>query len=410
MGEMGSGIVRALNARKGVAVVGAVCAREEKAGKDVHELVGIEVPAGAVAMCDGNFATQLAKPDVVVVASGSTVDETFTAIETALAYSADVVCIAEEAAYPWRGAPEIAEQIDALAKQAKKTVVGTGVNPGFVLDTLIVALTGAMITVERVYGRRVNDLSCYGPSVLKSQGVGLTPEGFEAQAASGDVVGHVGFPESISMIADAVGLRLTEIKETREAIVSGVKRETSHIVVEPGQVAGCRQRAWGMIGEHVVIELDHPQQIRPEAEGIETLDEIQIAGDPPVHLTMQPEIAGGKATIALAVNTIPLVMGAPPGLVAMTDLPVPRGVAGDMRLWLKKSRARGKLYEVTEPGATEGATGADAESEGASATAETEATVDGAPSGPPSAGGPDDEDDVMDAATGGPPPDRDAEE
>jgi 4-hydroxy-tetrahydrodipicolinate reductase len=390
MGEMGSGIVRALSSRKGVVVVGAVCAREEKAGKDVHELAGIDVPAGAVAMCDGNFATQMAKPDVVVVASGSTVDETFTAIETALAYSADVVCIAEEAAYPWRGVPDLAEQIDALAKQAKKTVVGTGVNPGFVLDTLIVALTGAMITVERVYGRRVNDLSCYGPTVLESQGVGLTPEEFEAQVASGDVVGHVGFPESISMIADAVGFRLSEIKETREAIVSTVRRETAHVVVEPGQVAGCRQRALGMIGEHVVIELDHPQQVRPEAEGIETLDEIQIAGDPPIHLTMQPEIAGGTATIALAVNTIPLVMGARPGLVAMTDLPVPRGVAGDMRLWLKTTRARGKLYEVAEPGtAVEGAAGTGAA---------------------PSAGGPDDEDDVMDAVTGGQPPEKEAEE
>jgi 4-hydroxy-tetrahydrodipicolinate reductase len=377
MGEMGSGIVRALNARQGVAVVGAVCAREEKAGKDIHELVGIDVPAGAMAMCDGNFATQLAKPDVVVVAAGSTVDETFTAIETGLAYSADVVCIAEEAAYPWRQAPEIAKQIDTLAKQAKKTVIGTGVNPGFVLDTLIVALTGAMITVERVYGRRVNDLSPYGPTVLKSQGVGLSPEEFKAQVASGDVVGHVGFPESISMIADAVGFRLTEINETREAIVSTVKRESAHAVVEPGRVAGCRQRAWGMVGEHVVIELDHPQQLQPEAEGIETLDEIQIAGDPPVHLTMRPEIAGGKATIALAVNTIPLVMKAPPGLIAMTDLPVPRGVAGDMRLWLKKSRARGKLYEAAQPAAGAGEAGS---------------------GGAPSAGGPDDEDDVMDAA------------
>jgi len=99
-----------------------------------------------------------------------------------------------------------------------------------------------------------------------------------------------------------------------------------------------------------VGELDHPQQVRPEAEGVATSDFVQIAGDPPISLTIEPEIAGGTATVALAVNSIPLVMKAPPGLVAMTDLPVPRASLADMRWLLRKSRARGLLYEAPEPG------------------------------------------------------------
>jgi hypothetical protein len=369
LGNMGSGVVRELSSRSGVVVVGGVCSRPEKDGKDVGDLVGLGAPIGALATTDGRMALDLTKPDAVVVASGSTVVDVLPAIEHSLAAGAHVVSIAEEMAYPWRHDPGIAAQIDEIARAAGKTVLGTGVNPGFVLDTLIVALTGACLSVERVYARRVNDLGPYGKTVLHAQGVGLTPEEFERAAAAGEIVGHVGFPESISMIADALGWRLTEIRETREPIVTKVRREVAGTVVEAGMVAGCRQRAWGLVAEpkaarggagpgagpdgetgrapsRVVIELDHPQQIRPEAEGVETLDEIVISGSPPIALTVKPEIAGGIATVALACNMIPLVMDAAPGLVSMVDLPVPRGVAGDMRRWLDGASERGVVGPV----------------------------------------------------------------
>lgn len=361
LGHMGSGIVKVLSERKGVAVAGGVCSRADKGGLDVGDLVGLGAPLGVVAMCDGEFAIRLANPDVVVLAQASTVADSIVPIETALKYGADVVAIAEEMSYPWLHAPELADQIDEMARDAGRTVVGTGVNPGFVLDTLIVALTGACVSIDTVKATRINDLSPYGPTVMASQGVGLTPEQFEAGVASGEVVGHVGFGESIAMVADALGWKLTAINETREPIIATVRRETEHVVVEPGMVAGCRQRGWGLVGEKAVIELDHPQQIRPDAEGIATSDTIEIEGDPPVSLTIDPEIAGGRATIALACNSIPLVMKAPPGLVAMTDLAVPRGVAADMRLLLKKSRVRGRVGGRPADGGADdtGADGAD---------------------------------------------------
>ena len=125
------------------------------------------------------------------------------------------------------------------------SILGTGVNPGFVLDLLWSSLSGVCHTVERIEASRVNDLSPYGPTVMKTQGVGTTPEQFAAGVADGSIVGHVGFPESIQMISDALGLGVNRIEQTREPIITKVYRETPHVKVAPGMVAGCAHVAVG---------------------------------------------------------------------------------------------------------------------------------------------------------------------
>ena len=96
--------------------------------------------------------------------------------------------------------------------------------------------------------------------------------------------------------------------------------------MEPGNVAGCRHTARAFSRGKELIFLEHPQQICPEAEGVETGDYVTIDGDPPLHLSIKPEIPGGTGTIAIAVNMIPLVISARPGLLTMADLPVPRSL------------------------------------------------------------------------------------
>jgi 4-hydroxy-tetrahydrodipicolinate reductase len=197
------------------------------------------------------------------------------------------------------------------------------VNPGFVLDLLPVVLSGVCTRVERIAATRVNDLSPYGPTVLSSQGVGLTPEAFRRGVESGKVRGHFGFPQSVGMIASALGWEIEAIEERREPIVSTVERETPCMRILPGQVAGCHHSAVARVGGRVAITLDHPQQIRPELEGVATGDTIEIHGTPGVRLAGSPEIPGGAATVALAVNAVPRVLAASAGLHSMVDLPVP---------------------------------------------------------------------------------------
>ncbi len=330
LGAMGKLMARIVLADPDLRLVGAVSRRSGgTAGQpDVSELAGLSRPTGVTASPTLGAALERAGgAQVVLHATGSFVRDVAGEIETCLESDLDVVTIAEEMAYPWASSPEAADRLDQLARSRGRTVLGTGVNPGFVLDTLIVLLTAATGVVEQVYAKRVNDLSPYGPMVMRTQGVGLSPDEFKGRVQDGTVVGHVGFPESMHLIARALGVRLDSVEQSREPIISRVQRETPHVTVRPGYVAGCRHSARGLIGGKVFIELEHPQQIHPEAEGIDTGDFITIRGFPSFEMRSGPEIPGGKATAAVAVNMIHPVAAAGPGLLTMTDLPVPRGSA-----------------------------------------------------------------------------------
>ncbi len=330
LGAMGSGMARAILARKNLQLVAAIARRTEKIGRDLGDVLGLDSTLGITISGDPEVALREAKPDLVLHATGSFVEASYPEIQLLCQVGSDVISVAEEMAYPWTEAPERARQIDEASKRAGVTVLGTGINPGFVLDTLILCLTGAMTVVTKIKAKRVNDLSPFGPTVMRTQGVGTTPEGFKAGLSKGDIVGHIGFPESISMIAKALGWSLERIEQARQPIISSVYRETPHVKVHPGMVAGCRHVGIGIVKGEPVIEMEHPQQVRPEAEAVKTGDFITLEGTPPISVAIQPEIPGGTGTIGVAVNMIPAVRRADPGLVTMADLPVPRGLASEL--------------------------------------------------------------------------------
>ena len=271
------------------------------------------------------------QPDVVIQATCSRVEQAADEIKTALKGGANVISIAEEMAYPSYKAPGLSEEIQKHAVENKVTIVGTGINPGFVLDLLVISLTGVCYNVESITARRINDLSSYGPSVLQTQGVGITPEAFKKGVADGSVVGHFGFPESISMIAKALGWSIDKIEQTRDPIISKVHRETEFVKIEPGLTAGCTHTAKGHMDGEPVIHLIHPQQVHPHLEDVKTGDYIDIKGEPDVNFSSGSEIPGGIGTIALAVNLIPQVVTSLPGLRTMADLPAPAAIMGDVR-------------------------------------------------------------------------------
>ena len=322
LGAMGGGLVRLAAGKPGLHVVAGVDRDPAKVGQDLGlavegEKLGVRVeedPAQALAR---------AKPDVVLIATDSFLRHVAPQIETAIAVGANVICLAEEMAYPWVVDAVESDRLDRLARQRGVTVLGTGINPGFILDTLIIALTGVCHEISRIKAVRINDLSPFGPTVMRTQGVGTTPEEFAAGLRSGAIVGHIGFQQSAAMIAAAIGWELDRVEEIREPIVSKVHRETRHVTVEPGRVAGCRHLAFGYRGDRLLLELEHPQQVVPSAEAVETGDYITIEGKPGLNLAIKPEIPGGLGTIGIAVNMIPKVAEARPGLLSMKDLPVP---------------------------------------------------------------------------------------
>lgn len=330
-GQMGAGIARHVLDTPGLELVGAYGKRRERAGTDVGHAIGLERDLGISIEANLPAAAERTRPDIAIQATCSKLDDAWPEIAVLLRHGISVISIAEEMAYPAYRSPAIAAEMRDLACATGAAVVGTGINPGFLLDLLVITLTGICLTVDSITATRVNDLSPYGPTVLDAQGVGLTLEAFEAGLRDGTVTGHLGFPESISMIAAALGCVVDRIEQAVEPIVSEVKRKTPFVTVEPGCVAGSQHTAVAYRDGEPFIIFDHPQQVRPELAGIETGDSIEIVGTPGLRFTGSPEIPGGKGTVAIAVNMIPRILAATPGLYTVAELPVPAALAGGAR-------------------------------------------------------------------------------
>lgn len=336
-GHMGSGIGRLALQKSGLDLVGGFARRPDRDGMDLGTAIGLDNEIGLPVHTDLNAAIAATCPHVAVQATCSSLADAKEEIAALIRNGIHVVSIAEEMAFPACVSEEEADEIDRLAIENNVSVLGTGINPGFVLDTLIITLTAVCAEVTAITATRVNDLSPYGKTVLMSQGVGLMPDAFRQAVQDGTVVGHVGFPQSIHMIARALGWQIDRIEETREPVIASVRCETDVIAIDPGQVAGCRHTAVAYKNDVPVITLIHPQQVCPELEGVGTGDSIEITGVPDICLTGSPEIAGGEGTVAIAVNSIPSVLNARPGLHTMADLPVPSAKLADMRTFVRTS-------------------------------------------------------------------------
>jgi len=335
-GQMGSGIARLVLTKTGLDLVGAYGRRADRAGLDLGLAIGLEKTLNIPIGVDLAASIRLTQPEVAIHATCSRLSDAAEELFLLVRNGVHVISIAEEMAYPTCASPELAEELERLAIAHGASVLGTGINPGFVLDVLVITLTAACADIQSITATRVNDLSPYGPTVLRSQGVGLTPDAFHQGVADGTVVGHFGFCQSIHMIADALGWPIERVEETREPIISTMPRATPFVTVRPGQIAGCVHKAIAYRGGEPAITLIHPQQIHPQLEGVETGDRIDIRGTPNIRFASRPEIPGGQGTIALAVNMIPHVLNAPPGLRSMADLPVPAAMLGDARGFLCK--------------------------------------------------------------------------
>lgn len=337
-GAMGSGMAKMLLKKKGVDIVGVCDMSPNKVGKSIYEVLKIERGDRPEVIINGKIEEVLTEKgcDICLCATDSFTKNAFPKLKYVLEKKVNVISTAEEMSYPFAQSPELAKELDNIAKENGVTVLGTGINPGLIMDLLVVCLTGCMIDVEHIEAKRVNSLSPFGPAVMEEQGVGLSVEAFEKGVADGTLAGHVGFPESIQMMAKAIGWSVEKIEQQMKPIVTKVDRKSPFGFAKAGDVAGVNMTGQGYVDGEVKIDMIHPQQIEPEMEGTYTGDYITIKGTPEVNMSIKPEIEGGLGTIAMCVNMIPHVINADPGLKTMIDLPVPRAIMGDMRDSIKR--------------------------------------------------------------------------
>jgi 4-hydroxy-tetrahydrodipicolinate reductase len=331
LGAMGSGMAKMLLNKKGVDIVGAV-GRGAKIGKSMYEAIGVERgnrPEVLIGSPEDVIKEKAA--DVVLCCTDSYTKVAFDRLKFVLEKKINVISSAEEMSYPQAQQPELAKQLDEIAKENGVSILGTGINPGLIMDLLVVVMTGCCESVDHIISRRVNSLSPFGPTVMQEQGIGITVDEFKKGVETGHLAGHVGFQESIGMISDAIGWKVDKVTTSMDPIVTDVDRKSPYGFAAAGNVAGVAMKGYGYIDGELKIEMDHPQQIEPEQVGVQTGDYVIIKGTPNINMVNSPEVPGGIGTIAMCVNMIPQIINAKPGLRTMIDLPVPRAIMGDMR-------------------------------------------------------------------------------
>lgn len=316
LGPIGSAVARHVVERAGVSLVGGVDVDPDKIGKDVGKAIGLGGELGFPVDRKLEQTLERTGADVVLHTTSSTFDQFKPQIVEILEAGLDVVSTAEELSFPWLAHPEEASEIDALAKRAGKTVLGTGVNPGFIMDSLPLALTSICRRVDHIDVTRVINASTRRGPFQDKIGSGMTTEDFEARMAAGKM-GHVGLPESIGMIFDTLGKELTDYESGVEPVVAEELTRTEHVAVEAGRVKGLKQVAQGYSEGGEFVSLTFIAALEAEDEG----DTIRITGDPDLEVRLQGT-NGDIATVAIVVNAIPRVKEAGPGLVTMRDLPI----------------------------------------------------------------------------------------
>ena len=152
------------------------------------------------------------------------------------------------------------------------------------------------------------------------------------------MAGHVGFSESVGMMAEGLGLKVAEFSQDMNPITTDVDRKSPYGFAAAGTCAGVAMTAEAVLDNGMKVHMDHPQQIEPEQVGIQTGDYVIIKGTPNVNMVNSPEVEGGLGTIAMCANMIPQVINADPGLVTMIDLPIPRALMGDIRDRIKEDK------------------------------------------------------------------------
>lgn len=332
-GAMGGGIAKVLLEKTGVEITGVCDLHPQRVGRSIYALLGAERGDRPDVLVTDDIDAALPErgADVCIVATDSFTRDVYPKLLRVLQRGVNVISTAEEMSYPAAKEPLLSKEIDRVARENGVTALGTGINPGLMMDLLAICLTGCMTNVDKVTCKRVNSLSPFGPLVMQEQGVGLTLRAFEEGVRNEEIAGHVGFAESIGMISKALGWKLDYFDQQMEPILTNVDRKSPYGFAKKGNVAGVNMTGQGHVDGEVKIDMIHPQQIEPELGGTHTGDYITLEGTPPVNMTIQPEVNGGIGTIAMCVNMIPHVINARAGLKTMIDLPVPHAIMGDMR-------------------------------------------------------------------------------
>jgi 4-hydroxy-tetrahydrodipicolinate reductase len=318
LGPIGVSVARQIARRPGLTIVGAIDIDPAQVGRDIADVAGLDRRTGVIVRDDAARTLAAAEADVAILCTRSSLEQVMPEIAVVLKTRTAIVSTTEELAYPGYSHMALARRVHAWAKKAGVAVVGTGVNPGFAMDALPIALSAACERVTRVRVDRVQDARQRRLPFQQKIGAGLTPAQF-AERVTDRSVRHVGLTESIAMIADAMGWRLDRITDDIEPKLADSRVASEFIEVAPGLVCGLVQDGIGYRGRTPVVHLHMEAYLGAP----DSYDAVEIEGSPNLSMKVAGGIHGDIATASIVVNSIPKVLAALPGLHTMRDLALP---------------------------------------------------------------------------------------
>lgn len=325
-GALGGLAVEALNAgRPTIKIVGAVDVDPDKIGRSLGELfpaghawANVKV-AGSLAECLAGLSQ---KPDVAYHMTESVPHDIEGQLSELLEAGLNVISAAESMFHPGLRFADFTARLDALAKSNGVSITGTGINPGFSFDSLPLMLARATNGVRRIDISRVIDVTGTGPGDIDHVGYGLLPDDFDAKIASGRIVGHMGLPESIALLAERLGMQIdtvTERWETETAAFPVDSGDSTLGILEPGRVVGITQFAEALKGDDVVMSMRLVMYYQPEQFGLEVADRIEIAGAHQINMSLVPAARSLFGAANIVVNATHDVAAARPGFISALD-------------------------------------------------------------------------------------------
>ena len=317
MGPLGIKIAEFISQRKGIKTVAAVDKNPKLIGTKLNMLndnLSLEITI------ESELKTTIKKsaPDVAILSTVSDMERITPQILEILKLGIPIVSTCEELSYPWKTEGSLAHQIDQIAKKHHVAVLGTGVNPGFLMDTLPLFLTSVCQSVESILVTRYQNAAYRRIPFQKKIGAGLTLTEFENKKKEGTLK-HIGLTESMQFIATELGWELDKTEDSISPVIAAEDINVNGLQVSKGCASGVCQIGKGYIDGEVKVTLIFQAAI---SEG-ESYDEVEIKGSPNIKSRIADGVNGDIATCAITINATKQILNAQPGLRTMADIPVP---------------------------------------------------------------------------------------
>ena len=321
VGGIGKNVTRLLSARPDYNIVAAYSCNEAYAGRDLGEHAGVE-PLGLTITTDRKRALA-AQADLLMIATTSFLKDVEGDIRAGIARGLNVMTTAEEAAFPWTINAPLAEDLHQLALDGGVSVIGLGLNPGFIYDALLLTATGIAWDVARIRIRRVVDISRFSETIQRRLGIGFTTDEFHAGVAAESITGHIGFPQSFHLAAHSLGKTIERIDKDFEPLIAEREYENPTLPISPGTTGGFVQRYAAIVDAETWFSAEFVAHVEPESVGYNPTDSIIVEGYNGINLTIDPGCQPQLGTAGMLANAIPRVVAAPPGFITVADLALP---------------------------------------------------------------------------------------